>query len=82
MCIGLESLKESMWTLYFSPRWRLIHSIPKRLVTWIKNQLTRSFSEFHYNKRKEVAYTIVLSYMYTPVAVEDDAIWETTFFVL
>ena len=31
MCIGLGSLNDMVWTLYWSPRWRLIHSIPMRL---------------------------------------------------
>ena len=58
------------------------HPLNPKAVGHLDQESTRSFSEFHYNKRKEVAYTIVLSYMYTPVAVEDDAIWETTFCVL
>jgi len=35
ICIGLGSSKDNLWTRYpRSPRWRLIHSIPRLLVTW------------------------------------------------
>ncbi len=47
--------KSNTWTLYSSPRWRCIHSMPKSFVTWLLwGSIKTERSMSHYEQEIEL----------------------------